>query len=118
MTASPTSPVTVATPAELANAISVGAVEIVVEGTITGAPSITLPEGTTLRGGQLAFLAKGVRLTCNNTLKDITITTTPYEVAVYNDTSVPDAGTLRFVNVTTVGQVYIVAEADTTSVRV
>jgi hypothetical protein len=113
-----TESVTVSTPAELAAAIGAGAAEIVVEGRITGSPSITLPEGCTLRGGELAFLAKGVRLTRNNTLRDITITTTPYEVAVYNDTSVPGAGTLRFVNVTTVGQVYIVAEAATTSVRV
>jgi hypothetical protein len=119
MTASsPMSPVTVTTSVELADAIKAGAVEIVVEGIITGSPSITLPEGTLLRGGQLDFLAKGVRLTRNNTLKDIVITTTPYEVAVYNDTSVPDAGTLRFLNVTTVGQVYIAAEANTTSVRV
>ena len=118
MITSPTSPVTVTTPTELADAISARAVEIVVEGTITVSPSITLPEGTTLRGGQLAFLAKGVRLTRNNALKDITITTTPYEVAVYNDTSVPDGGTFSFVNVTTVGQVYIIAEASTTSVHV
>lgn len=119
MTASsPASPVTVTTPAELASAIGAGAVEIVIDGTITGSPSITLPEGTTLRGGELAFLAKGVRLTRNNTLRDITITTLPYEVAVYNDTSVPDAGTFSFINVSTVGQVYIVAERDTTSVRV
>jgi hypothetical protein len=118
MSASPPSPVTVSTPTELADAIRSGALEIVVEGTITGSPSITLPEGTTLRGGALAFLAKGVRVTRNNTLRDITITTTPYEVAVYNDTSVPDAGTFSFINVTTVGQVYIVAEANTTSVRV
>lgn len=118
MTTRPAAPVTVTTPAELADAIRAGVAEIVVEGTITGSPSITLPEGTTLRGGELAFLAKGVRLTRDNTLRDITITTTPYEVAVYNDTSVPDAGTLRFVNVTTVGQVYIVAERGTTSVRV
>jgi hypothetical protein len=94
------------------------AAEIVVEGVIAGSPSVTLPEGTTLRGGELAFLAKGVRLTRNNTLRDITITTVPYEVAVYNDTSVPDAGTLRFENVSTVGQVYLVAENATTRVRV
>jgi hypothetical protein len=77
---------------ELQEAISAGAGDIEVVGRIAGSPSITLPEGTTLRGGELAFLAKGVRLTRNNTLRDITITTIPYEVAVYNDTSVPDAG--------------------------
>lgn len=108
----------VTTAAELADAISTGAAEIVVEGTITGSPSITLPEGTTLRGGTLMFLAKGVRLTRDNTLRDITISTTPYEVAVYNDTSVSDAGTLAFENVTTVGQVFVVAEGETMRVRV
>lgn len=110
--------VSVSTAEELQSAISAGASEIVVEGKITGSPSITLPEGTTLRGGELVFLAKGVRLTRNNTLADITITTIPYEVAVYNDTSLPDAGTLRFENVSTVGQVYLVAEHETMRVRV
>ncbi|MFC6704258.1 hypothetical protein [Flexivirga alba] len=109
---------TVTTAAELAAAISAGAREIVVAGSITGSPSITLPEGTTLRGGELVFLAKGVRLTKDNTLQDITITTTPYETAVYNDTSVVDAGTFSFKNVTTVGQVYLVADDDTMTVRV
>lgn len=96
--------VTVSTASQLADAIGSGAQEIVVDGTITGSPSITLPEGATLRGGGLAFLAKGVRLSKDNTLQDITITTTPYEVAVYNDTSVPDAGTLAFKNVSTAGR--------------
>jgi hypothetical protein len=111
-------PVTVRTAAELAEAISDGAPEIVVDGRIAGTPSVTLPQGTVLRGGELAFLGKGVRLTRDNTLIDVTITTTPYEVAVYNDTSVPDAGTLRFENVSTVGQVYLVAEGATKNVRV
>lgn len=110
--------VTVSTAAQLTDAITSGAQEIVVQGRIGGSPSITLPAGTALRGGELVFLAKGVRLTKDNTLRDITITTTPYEVAVYNDTSVADAGTLSFTNVTTVGQVSIVAGADTMNVRV
>lgn len=104
--------------AELAEAISAGAHEIVVVGTITGSPSITLPPGSTLRGGGLVFTAKGVRLTRDNTLRDIVITTTPYEVAVYNDTSVADAGTLTFENVTTVGQVLILSDQDTMRTRV
>jgi hypothetical protein len=111
-------PTTVTTASELAGAVNAAAREIVVVGKITGVPSITLPEGTTLRGGELAFLAKGVRLTKDNTLRDITITATPYEVAVYNDTTVSDAGTLSFHNVSTVGQVYIVADDDTMKVRV
>lgn len=110
--------ITVSTAAGLAQAIDSGALEIVVEGTISGSPSVTLPEGVTLRGGELHFLAKGVRLTRNNTLRDITITTVPYEVAIYNDTSVEDAGTLRFDNVATIGQVYLVAENETSRIRV
>lgn len=104
--------------AEIAAAIQAKTPEIVVEGSISGSPSITLPEGTTLRGGELVFLAKGVRLTRDNTLQDVTITTTPYETAVYNDTSVTDAGTLSFKNVSVVGQVYLVADDDTRKVRV
>ncbi|WP_051518284.1 hypothetical protein [Intrasporangium chromatireducens] len=99
-----TTSVTVTDAPGLAEAIGAGVGEIVVEGTITGSPSVTLPPGTTLRGGELAFTAKGVRLNRDNTLRDITITTTPYEVAVYNDTSVPDTGTLAFENVTTFGR--------------
>lgn len=109
---------TVSTAAELADAIAAGATEIVVQGRISGSPSITLPEGCTLRGGELAFTAKGVRLTRDNTLSDITITTTPYEVAVYNDTSQPDAGTLTFEKVSTVGQVLILAADATVKARV
>ena len=109
---------TVTDAGQLAGAITAGATEIVVQGIVTGSPSITLPEGATLRGGELVFGAKGVRLTKNNTLQDIAITTAPYEVAVYNDTSVPDAGALVFKNVTTVGQVYLLADDDTMTVRV
>ncbi len=108
----------VSTAGELAQAIDAGAGEIVVEGTIAGSPSITLPPGTTLRGGELVFTGKGVRLTRDNTLRDIAISTTPYEVAVYNDTSVPDTGTLTLQNVTTVGQVLILAQDDTVRARV
>lgn len=110
--------VIVSNAAELAAAVGAGAAEIVVKGAISGSPSITLPEGATLRGGELIFLAKGVRLTRNNTLRDITITTTPYEVAVYNDTSIKDAGVLRFENVAAVGQVYLIADDATMQIRV
>ncbi len=103
---------------QLANAIDAGEQLLEIEGTISGSPSITLPEGATLTGGELVFKGKGVRLTANNTLKDITITTLDYEVAVYNDTSLNDAGTFHLENLTTVGQVYIVAEGNLRKVRV
>lgn len=108
----------VRTAAELADAIASGATDIRIDGTITGSPSITLPEGATLSGGTIAFLAKGIRLTKDNTLKDLTVTTVDYEVAVYNDLSVEDAGVFRLENLTTEGQVYIVADGNVRNVRV
>ncbi|MDP9800967.1 hypothetical protein J2S49_001043 [Arcanobacterium wilhelmae] len=108
---------TVADAAQLADAIAAGAQNIVIEGTIAGSPSITLPEGATLSGGELKFTGKGVRLTKDNTLRDITISTVDYEVAVYNSSEVADAGTLRLENVTTDGQVYIAAEGATKKIR-
>ncbi len=103
---------------ELAEAINSGELNIEIEGTIKGSPSITLPEGATLTGGTLEFTAKGVRLTANNTLRDVVIKTTDYEVAIYNDTSLTDAGTFTLNNVTTVGQIYIVAEGNLKTARV
>lgn len=113
-----TSPTTVATAAELAQAIATGAQTIEVTGTITGSPSITLPEGTTLTGGHLVFSAKGVRLTKNNVVRDITISTLAHEVAIDNDTLLADAGTLRLENVITDGQVLLVADEALRAIRV
>lgn len=108
----------VTTAQELAEAINNGAQDIVVEGVIEGSPSVTLPEGATISGGTLKFLAKGLRLSKNNTLRDITVETTDYEVAIYNDTSIEDAGVMRFENVETVGQVYVIAEGAIKNIRV
>ncbi len=95
---------------ELAQALEAGAAEVQIEGTITGSPMVTLPPGTTLRGGELVFGAKGIRLTTDNTLTDITVRTEDHEVAILNDTSVGTLGTLTLRNVRTVGQVLLVAE--------
>lgn len=103
---------------ELAEAIAAKEQNIEIEGTITGSPSITLPEGATLSGGTIEFKAKGVRLSANNTLRNVTINTVDYETAIYNDTSVSDAGIFRLEDVTTVGQVYLVAEEALKKVRV
>lgn len=59
--------------AELKSALDEGASVIEVTGTVTGSPGITLPPGTTLKGGRLEFGAKGIRLTRNNTLSDIEV---------------------------------------------
>ncbi len=109
---------TVTNAKELAEALDAGATEITVEGVVSGSPSITLPEGTTLRGGTLAFKARGVRLTKDNTLECVTILTRPHEVAVEVATEGADAGTLTFRDVTTVGQVSLVAEGNLRRMRV
>ncbi|QUY62108.1 hypothetical protein [Gulosibacter molinativorax] len=83
---------------------------IEVDGEISGSPMITLPPGTTLRGGTLRFGARGVRLTADNTLEDVTIVVPDHETAITNDTSVSDLGTLTLRNVTTHGQVLILAK--------
>lgn len=99
----------VRTAQELADAIGEGDLDIEVDGTIAGSPMITLPRGATLRGGTLRFGAKGVRLTSDNTLEGVTVLTEPDEVAILNDTSVTDLGRLTLRDVTTRGQVYLVA---------
>lgn len=100
---------TVRSASELADAIDAGVDVIEVDGTITGSPMVTLPPGTTLRGGTLQFGAKGIRLTRDNTLDGVTVLTDDQEVAVLNDTSAAHLGTLTLRNVTTRGQVLILA---------
>jgi hypothetical protein len=95
---------------ELLEAVASDAAEIEVRGTVSGMPMITLRPGVTLRGGVLEFGAKGVRLTSENTLDGLTVRTAVDEVALLNDTSVDDLGTLTLRNVTTVGQVLLLAD--------
>jgi hypothetical protein len=102
--------ITVSSAQELSNALSGGATDIQIAGTITGSPMITLPPGTTLRGGELVFGAKGVRLTSDNALEDIVVRTADDEVAILNDTTVPALGTLTLRNVRTSGQVLLLAQ--------
>lgn len=96
--------------AELLDAVASDAVEIEVRGTVSGMPMITLKPGVALRGGVLEFGAKGVRLRSQNTLDGVAVRTADDEVAVLNDTSVDDLGTLTLRNVTTAGQVLLLAE--------
>ena len=95
---------------ELGEALTSGAREIHIVGTISGSPMITVPPGVSLRGGVLKFGAKGIRLTSDNTLDGMTVMTADDEVAILNDTSVADMGTLTLRNVRTVGQVLLLAE--------
>lgn len=105
----------VRTAGELTEALASGATDVQIEGTIEGSPMITLPPGVTLRGGAMRFGAKGVRLTSDNALVDLVVLTEDDEVAILNDTSVADLGTLTLRNVRTTGQVLLVADDEVRS---
>ncbi|HEV3070079.1 MAG TPA: hypothetical protein VGY76_01475 [Solirubrobacteraceae bacterium] len=79
---------------ELMQAVDSGVNEIEVEGTLSGMPMITLQPGVKLHDGILSFGAKGVRLTRDNELEGVTVLTRKDKVAILNDTSVADLGTL------------------------
>lgn len=96
--------------AELTQALASGQAEIEVRGQLTGMPMVTLGPGVSLRGGTLRFGAKGVRLTSDNLLESITVLTEDDEVAILNDTTIADLGTLTLRNVHTTGQVLLLAE--------
>jgi hypothetical protein len=101
--------VKVTSSAELLDALAT-ADDIEVDGSLAGMPMITLPPGVTLRGGTLRFGAKGIRLTSDNLLKDVTIIVPDTEVAIGNDTAIGDLGRLTLRNVRTRGQVLLLAD--------
>ena len=107
--------VTVGNASELLDAVQSDASDIEVVGEISGMPMITLRPGASLRGGTLRFGAKGVRLTADNLLEGVTVLTEEDEVAILNDTSVEDLGTLTLRGVRTAGQVLLLAESDVRS---
>lgn len=100
--------VRVTTGAELLEALA-EADEIEVDGSLSGVPMITLRPGVTLRGGTLRFGAKGIRLTGDNTLEDITVLVPDWEVVIGNDTGGADLGRLILRGVRTRGQVLLLA---------
>jgi hypothetical protein len=85
--------------------------DIDVDGSLSGMPMISLLPGVTLRGGTLCFGAKGIRLSSDNVLEDVTVIVPAWEVAIFNDTSVSDLGRLGLRNVRTRGQVLLLADA-------
>lgn len=99
----------VSTEAEVAAVVQAGTPAIEVYGMLRGMPMLTLGPGVHLRGGVLEFGAKGIRLTHDNTVEDITIRTPDHEVAILNDTSVANLGVLSLRGVRTTGQVLLVA---------
>jgi hypothetical protein len=96
--------------AGLMEALQSGVEEIEVQGTLSGMPMITLGRGVRLRGGTLKFGAKGLRLSSDNEVEGVTVLTADHEVAILNDTSVADLGTLTLRDVRTTGQVLLVAD--------
>lgn len=63
-----------------------------------------------LHGGTLRFATRGLRLTRDNTVQDVTVLSPDTEVAIGNDTSIDDLGTLILRRVRTRGQVLLLAE--------
>lgn len=104
--------------AQLNEALSSGATEVEISGILKGMPSVTLPPGVALRGGELVFGAKGLRLTSDNSVENVTVRTSAHELAIYNDPTVEDLGTLRLKNVTSFGQVYLTAEGSIRAGRI
>jgi hypothetical protein len=96
----------VRTAAELLGALGT-ADDIEVDGSLSGMPAITLPPGTRLRGGTLRFGARGIRLTQDNQLEDVTVIVPDTEVAI--GSSAADLGSARLRNVRTRGQVLLSA---------
>ncbi len=99
----------VSTAADLVRAAESRALAIEVDGVVRGMPMVTLAPGVRLRGGVLEFGAKGVRLTRDNVLEDVTVHCPEHEAAILNDTSVTDFGTLTLRGVRTTGQVLLLA---------
>ncbi len=104
------STVTVRSAAALLDALAT-ADDIEVDGLVTGMAMISLRSGVTLRRGTLRFGAEGIRLSTGNTLEDITVLVPDHELAISNDSSVADAGTLSLRNVRARGQALLAEDA-------
>jgi hypothetical protein len=113
MTASPS---TVSTAAELLDAIAGADVnQIVVEGQISDVPSLRLAPGQMLQGADedaaLLFVAgvDGLQLTRDNRVHDLHLAVSPERRAIHNDTRVDSLGNIVLSDITTIGQVQILA---------
>jgi hypothetical protein len=88
---------------------------IVVNGALTGAPSIRLSPGQSLRGegegSSIAFAAgiDGLQLSSDNRVHNIRLAAATDKRAIFNDTSVASLGRIELRGVTTVGCVQILA---------
>lgn len=100
----------VTTAEQLIDALESGAKSVEVHGVLSGLPPLTLAPRVRLRGGTLRFEAAGLRLTRDNGLDGVTVLCPDGEVAIANDTSVPDLGTLSLRGVRATGQVLLLAD--------
>jgi hypothetical protein len=100
----------ITTASQLIEALRSGAADIEVGATLGGLPPLALPAGVPLRGGTLEFRSAGLRLTRDNALDGVTVRCPDGEVAIANDTSVPDLGTLSLRDVRTTGQVLLLGD--------
>ena len=108
---------TVSTVGDLVAAAADEAVRrIVVEGEISGVPSLRLAPGQQLVGGSdgaaLGFAdgVDGLRLSRDNEVSRLRLRADPSRRAIFNDTAVDDLGTVRLSAVTAWGQVQILAD--------
>jgi hypothetical protein len=85
--------------------------DIEVNGSLTGMPMISLRPGVSLRGGSLRFGAKGIRLSSDNRIEDVTVIVPDWELAIFNDTAVSSLGRIRLTNVRSTGQVLLLADS-------
>ena len=95
---------------ELIEGLRSGAEDVEVRGTLTGLTTLTVSPGVALRGGTLRFDSGGLLLTRDNSLEGVTVHSPDGDVAIGNDTSVADLGTLSLRDVRTTGQVLLVAD--------
>lgn len=89
--------------------------QIVVSGRLTGAPSLSLSPGQSLRGADgnaaVAFATgiDGVRLSTDNRIDDLRLDASPDKRVIFNDTGVASLGRIELRGVTTTGRVQILA---------
>jgi len=88
---------------------------IVVNGSITGAASLRLAPGQQLfgkeTGAEIVFIpgVDGLQLTSENMVRSIRLETSPDRRAIFNDYGVDTLATITIADVTTIGQVQIIA---------
>ncbi len=88
--------------------------KITVRGNLTNTPSVRLAPGQALSGvGDDASIffagVDGLQLTCDNQVRGLSLQTAPGKRAIFNDTGVAGLGHILLADVSTIGQVQILA---------